>query len=79
MGKKFTILAITIAVVAFAQPANAQQVRKIGFLSTFSQSHAGSQNWHKAFERGLRDHGWVVGKNITMEHRWIRDRRECRV
>ena len=45
----------------------------------FSQSDPGSQSWHNAFEQGLRDHGWGVGKNITIEHRWVRDRQECKV
>lgn len=82
MIRKIAVFMVAFAVLGSADPAtaqDAQKVRKIGFLSTFSRSHAGSQSWHKAFERGLRDHGWVVGKNITIEHRWIRDRRECRV
>jgi putative ABC transport system substrate-binding protein len=82
MNKKLSVLAVAFAIVALTQPAYAQQaekVRRIGFLSMFSQSDPGSQSWHKAFEQGLRDHGWDVGKNITIEHRWVRDRRECKV
>ena len=82
MVKQITIVVTAFAILFFALPVvaqNAQKVRKIGFLSVFSRSDPGSQSWHKAFEQGLRDHGWVVGKNITIDHRWIRDRRECKV
>ena len=80
MIRKIAILMGALAILGSADPVTAQstqKIRKIGFLSTFSQSHAGSQSWHKAFEQGLRDLGWVVGKNITIDHRWVRDRREC--
>ena len=59
MNKKLSVLAVAFAIVALTQPAYAQQaekVRRIGFLSMFSQSDPGSQSWHKAFEQGLRDH-----------------------
>ena len=79
MGKKITILAIAFAVLAFTQPAYAQKagtVHKIGFLSVFSQTHPGSVRWHKAFRQGLRDLGWVAGKNISISYRWMERRRE---
>ncbi len=82
MISKFAVFMLAFAVLGSADPAAAQdpqKVRKIGFLSTFSQSDPSSQRWHRAFQQGLRDHGWVVGKNITIDHRWVRDRRECRV
>ncbi len=79
MIRKISCLFVALAVLAAAGPATAQSVRKIGFVSTFSQTHAGSRIWHKAFEQGLRDHGWIVGKNISIDHRWVRDRRECMV
>lgn len=78
-GKLFIGLAV-LGILGFLHPAKAQadgKIRRIGFLSVYSQSDPGSQTWHKAFERGLRDLGWVVGKNITIAHRWIRDRRKC--
>ena len=82
MIRRIGVIVMVFAVIGSANPVdaqNVQKVRKIGFLSVFSQSDPGSRSWHKAFEQGLRDHGWVVGKNITIDHRWVRDRRECRV
>ena len=74
------VFLLAFVVLGSADPAAAQdvqKVRKIGFLSVISQSE--SENWNKTFWKALRDHGWVVGKNITIDHRFVRDRHECKV
>ena len=80
MIKKIAVFVAALAVLGSAGPAMAQQpekkIRHIGFLSIFSQSHTGSQRWHEAFRRGLKDFGWVAGKNIAIEYRWMNRRRE---
>ena len=43
------------------------KVRRIGLLSTFSASAAA--RWLQALREGLRDLGWVEGRNITIEYR----------
>ena len=51
--------------------ASAQQavkVARIGILSPFSAADA--KLWHQAFLSGLRDLGWVDGKNIVIEYRF---------
>jgi putative ABC transport system substrate-binding protein len=58
--------------LAWAGAARAQapaKVRRIGLLSTFSLSDAAP--WHHAFRQGLRDLGWVEGKNISIEYRYV--------
>ena len=82
MPRKLFIGFTLLSVLVFAQPTAAQdgkQIRKIGFLSVFSEKHSGSVRWVRAFRQGLRDRGWVVGKNISIEYRWVKGRRECRV
>ena len=79
MRTKITFLIVALAILASADPAhaqNAQKARKIGFLSVLSQAHSGSIRYHKAFREGLGDLGWVVGKNINIEYRWMDRRRE---
>jgi putative ABC transport system substrate-binding protein len=49
-----------------AQPAG--QVYRIGFLGGASAS--GYAVLVNALRLGLRDHGYVEGKNITIEYRW---------
>jgi len=81
LTKMFAAVAAIAIILIGSNTLNAQterHLRKIGFLSTYSQSDPGSQRWHRAFEQGLRDRGWIVGKNIIIEHRFVRDRRECR-
>lgn len=46
----------------------ATKIPRIGHLSPFSRS--ASVRWHDAFRQGLRDLGWVDGKNISIEHRY---------
>jgi putative tryptophan/tyrosine transport system substrate-binding protein len=50
--------------------ANAQQgaIPVIGFLS--SASPIGWDNYLAAFRNGLRDQGFVEGKNVVVEYRW---------
>ena len=72
---------ITLIGGAAAWPlaAGAQQastVARIGLLSPFSPSTAAV--WHKSFRQGLRDLGWVEGKNINIEYRYA-DGREDRL
>ena len=67
-----TVLLITGSVEA-QQPG---KVPRIGFLSTLSRSNA--EPWEQAFRQGLRDLGWIEGKNITFESRYS-DRRDDRL
>ncbi len=65
------IVAIGVAFAMCGAVAQAQQPKKvprIGLLSPFSPSATAS--WHQAFRQGLRDLGWVEGKNISIEYRY---------
>lgn len=71
--------ALVLGMLAAPLTAEAQRpgkVRRIGFLSNFSSTHSGAMRWQEAFRRGLRDHGWIEGKNISIEYRWMAGRRE---
>ena len=67
---------VAVALGLWALPvADAQQPAKsprIGLLSPFSPSDAAP--WHQAFRQGLRDLGWVEGKNISIEYRYAEGR-----
>ena len=70
-------LAILLFLVGCAGMAEAQQPKKIpriGLLSPFSPSDA--VLWHQAFREGLRDLGWVEGKNIIIEYRYSEGRND---
>ncbi|MGQ0570160.1 MAG: ABC transporter substrate-binding protein [Armatimonadota bacterium] len=59
-----SLAALSLPRLGAAQPATP----RIGFLSPFSPSVAAP--WHRAFQQGLRDLGWVEGKNIAIEYRY---------
>lgn len=69
--------AAAVSSVSWPLAARAQQppaVARIGLLSPFSPSTAAA--WHKAFLQGLRDLGWVEGKNIRIEYRYANGRED---
>ena len=79
MRTRVFVLAFCVLLFALSVPVKAQEaerIRRLGFLSNFSASHSGSARWLEAFRQGLRDHGWVPGKNITIEYRLMAGRRK---
>src|SRR5262249_45901231 len=71
MKRKITVLTLCALLFALGVPAEAQQptkVPRIGYLSSTSSS-AGSSRI-EAFRQGLRELGYVEGKNITIEWRY---------
>jgi putative ABC transport system substrate-binding protein len=76
MNRRDTVLALLALGVAplasFAQQA--AKIPRIGLLSSFSSSV--TAHWHKAFLQGLRELGWVEGKNVGIEYRYAEGRSE---
>ena len=76
MRRREFIALVGGAAVAWPVAARAQQPRKwrIGFLGTATAS--GSASWVGALREGLRDLGYVEGKNLVIEFRWAEDKYE---
>jgi hypothetical protein len=76
-SKKVFCLAFGALLLAFALPAEAQQppkVHRIGYLSASARAdHAPS---FEAFQLGLRELGYVEGKNIIIEARFAEGQAE---
>ena len=71
------IFLIATSVVAWFHPAEAQQptkIPRIGFLSGASPSTNVPR--HEAFRQGLRELGYVEGKNIVIEYRYAEGKRD---
>jgi putative tryptophan/tyrosine transport system substrate-binding protein len=49
------------------------QVRRVGVIMTLAQDDPEVEMRTRAFEAGLREHGWAVGRNLRLEYRWIAD------
>jgi putative ABC transport system substrate-binding protein len=72
-SKKIKIIGVALCAMLFALCASAEaqqptKVPRIGFLSGSSPSTAPERR--KAFEQGLRELGYVEGKNIVIEWRY---------
>ena len=75
MMKKIAILVLATLALTFAHPAHAQKtgkVYRIGYLSNSTRNGP----IDKVFKQGLRDLGWVEGRNIVFEYRWAAGKRD---
>jgi putative ABC transport system substrate-binding protein len=69
------LIALAVAVLVWPLAAVAQdsaKVSRIGLLSPFTP--AATAAWHEAFRQGLRDLGWIEGKNVRIEYRYSEGR-----
>jgi putative tryptophan/tyrosine transport system substrate-binding protein len=66
MIRSFVAAALLVTTLGF--PAEAQQPRKIPRVG-YLWSQALPVSFMEAFKHGLQDHGYVVGRNIALEHR----------
>jgi len=65
--------ALTSPLASLAQQ-KPTKVSRIGLLSPFSPADA--TPWHNSFRSGLRDLGWVEGKNVSIEYRYAEGKSE---
>jgi len=72
-------IAATAALLVCPPRSRAQGTsRRIGVLTSFQdyRSRPAAAALYKAFEEGLRDHGWIEGKNLIIEYRYFEDHAE---
>jgi len=74
MTKKIIRSLLTTFVLTTAHAAEAQRIPRIGYLNASSATSAASRV--EAFRRGLRELGYVEGKNIVVEYRFAEGRLE---
>ena len=61
------------AICPFAARAQTKQMRRIGVLMGLVAGDPEAQSRVVAFENGLRELGWVNGRNLSIEYRWAGD------
>jgi putative ABC transport system substrate-binding protein len=77
MKKKITVLTLCALLLAFCLPASAQQtvkVPRIGYLTGATRD--GQSARIESFRQGLRELGYVEGKNIVIEYRFAEEKRD---
>ncbi len=53
-----------------ARAQQPERMRRVGVLMSFAASDPEAQVRIAAFEKGMRDLGWVEGRNLRTEYRW---------
>jgi ABC transporter substrate binding protein len=76
IGRRELLVALGGGAAAWPFAARAQQAKlaTIGLLGT--SSAAAQSQWTAAFVQRMRDHGWIDGRNLTIEYRWAEGRSE---
>jgi putative ABC transport system substrate-binding protein len=77
MSKMLAIAIGLTTLLSVAAPSAAQapaRVVRIGYLSPSSQAAAGALA--RSFSQGMREHGYVEGQNLVIDHRWADGRYE---
>ena len=68
-----TLLGATAAWPLAARAQQRDRVRRIGVLMGLVANDPEAQSRVAAFENGLRELGWVNGRNLAIEYRWAGD------
>jgi putative ABC transport system substrate-binding protein len=71
MKSRFIVVVVVALLLGFSQIADPQQPSKaprIGYISGTNES--GSVSLLSGFRQGLRDHGYIEGKNVVVEYRF---------
>jgi putative ABC transport system substrate-binding protein len=66
--------ALLLALCSVADAQQSQKIYKVGRLSAGSPADPLSKATYEVFQEGLRDLGWVEGRNIVLENRWVGDK-----
>ena len=69
-------LTAPFASLAQSPAAPADKVWRVGFLSASKRPALIDAHFHGAFARGMREQGYVEGKNLTIEYRYAENRPE---
>jgi putative ABC transport system substrate-binding protein len=71
MNKQISAVLLATAMLSVFQLAEAQQAKKVPRIGYMSQQSLASESARvEGFRHGLRDLGYIEGKNIAVEYRW---------
>ena len=59
------------AMASWPLVAHAQErARRIGVLSNLNENDPEARSRNEALEKGLRERGWIIGRNLHIDYRW---------
>jgi hypothetical protein len=68
--KFIALVAGAVAWPLAVRAQQAEQIRRIGILMSIGESDPLSVMHMKSFQQGLRELGWVEGRNVRFDYRW---------
>jgi len=66
------LLPLLVAVLAAQCPPEAEQVAKVARLGYLADSRVGALHLEDAFLQGLRDLGYLEGRSLVIERRYLK-------
>jgi len=69
MGRRTFLGTLGLSVLALPLAAEAQPAAKVARIGYLSHNLAASPHQHEAFRQGLRDLGYIEGRNVVIEYR----------
>jgi hypothetical protein len=51
-------------------PPVLERVRRVGFVINAAPEDTKAQSYVAAFQQGMQDHGWSIGRNLSIDLRW---------
>lgn len=77
LDRKIIVHAILVAVFGLSHPAHSQTMSELARIGVLSPQNASKiAPWDRALRKGLRDFGWVEGRNIAFFYRHAEGRIE---
>ncbi len=70
MNRKIVGFLAAAAILASVHLVEAQQATKTAQIGLLGNSQSANEGYREAFRQGLRELGYVEGKNIVIEYRW---------
>jgi putative tryptophan/tyrosine transport system substrate-binding protein len=67
--RQFLIATSALLAAPLARAQQQGSVKRIGYMDPAPENDPGGRLWREAFIQGLRDLGWIPGRNIEIEYR----------
>jgi putative ABC transport system substrate-binding protein len=74
--RRSVVLVLALSCLAAPRVASAQSSPKVYRIGTLSHDPSGAGRFWDAFRDGMREHGYVEGRNIVLEQRYAEGRPE---